>query len=341
MTMETALAALLCVACALLCVACALLAAALLDRSRRDRELVRLARALEARDPASNARLTLAVRSPGLVAVARATNRLLDAEQERRIADERARAAFQQDLASLSHDIRTPLAGAQGYLQLADLAETEAERDRALAQAARRLVAMRELVDGLFEYAKAADPSLALELRPMAVAPALADALAAAYPQFEARGWEPEVRIAAPGARALAEEGALARVLGNLVTNALRYGVAAPVVELVETGGDGMPDVGPAVAAGAGARDARRAGGLGAAAGTVRIRVSNKVSDPAAIDADRLFDRFYRGGASRSGDGSGLGLAIVARLVGAMGGTAAASLEGDVLTVEVTLHAAG
>lgn len=309
MTMETALAA-------LLCVACALLAAALLDRSRRDRELVRLARALEARDPASNARLTLAVRSPGLVAVARATNRLLDAEQERRIADERARAAFQQDLASLSHDIRTPLAGAQGYLQLADLAETGEERDRALAQAARRLAAMRELVDGLFEYAKASDPAFAPELRPVAVESVLADALAAAYPQFEARGWEPEVRIAAPGARALAEEGALARVLGNLVTNALRYGAAAPAVELAETGG-------------------------GAAAGTVRIRVSNKVSDPAAIDADRLFDRFYRGGSSRSGDGSGLGLAIVARLVDAMGGAVAASLEGNVLTVEVTLHAAG
>ena len=86
---------------------------------RRNRELTRMAATLACRDPEGNERITLEVRSAGLVAIAQAINDELDRERERRIADRAARGAFQQDLASLSHDIRTPLAGAQGYLQLA------------------------------------------------------------------------------------------------------------------------------------------------------------------------------------------------------------------------------
>lgn len=288
----------------------AALAAALIRLARRDRELARIAAELEAREPEGNARIALEVRSPGLVALARAVNAELDRERDRRVRDLADRGAFQQDLASLSHDIRTPLAGAQGYLQLARRTGDEAARARYTEQAIRRLGSMRELVDGLFDYAKAADPGFAPELVPVALMPAVSDVLVSFYPQFTARGWEPRIDCADEDARVLADAPSLARALANLVNNALRYGSGAPGISVCGRGSE------------------------------IRVTMSNPVERPGDIDAARLFDRFYKSDAARTGEGSGLGLAIVARLVEAMGGTVSARVEGDELAIELALRRA-
>lgn len=288
----------------------AALAAALIRLARRDRELARIAAELEAREPEGNARIALEVRSPGLVALARAVNAELDRERDRRVRDLADRGAFQQDLASLSHDIRTPLAGAQGYLQLARRTGDEAARARYTEQAIRRLGSMRELVDGLFDYAKAADPGFAPELVPVALMPAVSDVLVSFYPQFTARGWEPRIDCADEDARVLADAPSLARALANLVNNALRYGSGAPGISARGCGSE------------------------------IRVTMSNPVERPGDIDAARLFDRFYKSDAARTGEGSGLGLAIVARLVEAMGGTVSARVEGDELAIELALRRA-
>ena len=288
----------------------AALAAALIRLARRDRELARIPAELEAREPEGNARIALEVRSPGLVALARAVNAELDRERDRRVRDLADRGAFQQDLASLSHDIRTPLAGAQGYLQLARRTGDEAARARYTEQAIRRLGSMRELVDGLFDYAKAADPGFAPELVPVALMPAVSDVLVSFYPQFTARGWEPRIDCADEDARVLADAPSLARALANLVNNALRYGSGAPGISVRGRGSE------------------------------IRVTMSNPVERPGDIDAARLFDRFYKSDAARTGEGSGLGLAIVARLVEAMGGTVSARVEGDELAIELALRRA-
>lgn len=288
----------------------AALVAALIRLARRDRELARIAAELEACEPEGNARIALEVRSPGLVALARAVNAELDRERDRRVRDLADRGAFQQDLASLSHDIRTPLAGAQGYLQLARRTGDEAARARYTEQAIRRLGSMRELVDGLFDYAKAADPGFAPELVPVALMPAVSDVLVSFYPQFTARGWEPRIDCADEDARVLADAPSLARALANLVNNALRYGSGAPGISVRGRGSE------------------------------IRVTMSNPVERPGDIDAARLFDRFYKSDAARTGEGSGLGLAIVARLVEAMGGTVSARVEGDELAIELALRRA-
>lgn len=288
----------------------AALVAALIRLARRDRELARIAAELEAREPEGNARIALEVRSPGLVALARAVNAELDRERDRRVRDLADRGAFQQDLASLSHDIRTPLAGAQGYLQLARRTDDEAARARYTEQAIRRLGSMRELVDGLFDYAKAADPGFAPELVPVALMPVVSDVLVSFYPQFTVRGWEPRIDCADEDARVLADAPSLARALANLVNNALRYGSGAPGISVRGRGSE------------------------------IRVTMSNPVERPGDIDAARLFDRFYKSDVARTGEGSGLGLAIVARLVEAMGGTVSARVEGDELAIELALRRA-
>ena len=81
-----------------------------------------------------------------------------------------------------------------------------------------------------------------------------------------------------------ADAEALSRIFRNLTANALRHGAAAPVIE--------------------------QRGGC--------VTFANLVADPAAIDIDRLFERFYRGAGS---EGFGIGLALAQALVTAQGGT--------------------
>lgn len=169
------------------------------------------------------------------------------------------------------------------------------------------MTAMRQLVDGLFEYAKAEDGESALASQPVDVEEVLRGCLAELRPLFEQRGWRPRVEIE-KGATVLADREALARIVQNLLINCLRHGSGAPTVEL-------------------------RAGGHGSPAAGFSLTVSNPANGLDALDAARVFERFYRGDASRRAGGSGLGLSIAANLTGAMGFTLEASVSDGAFSV--------
>ena len=153
------------------------------------------------------------------------------------------------------------------------------------------------LVDDLFTYARAADPSWEPELVACDLAAAVTDALAARYEAFAARGWEPDVRLGET-APVLAAPDALARVIANLLENALAHGSGAPRVRVEGTA----------------------------------LTVENPVApgDAARLDPARLTERFYQGDPSRTGRGTGLGLAVARALTESMGGSLAVSVtSGD------------
>lgn len=269
------------------------------------RELRRMARFLRTRDARSNGRLTTEMPGPGFTTMARAVNETLDgvdAERRETAAEQRQ---FQRDLASLSHDIRTPLMGAKGYVSLAADESDDARRAHYLQAAEMRLADMEGLLDALFAYARATDGASELDMRPVAVLPVLAEVLTGQFPAFDERGWEPQVRFADEGLVVEADEGALARMFENLASNALRYGTAAPRI-------------------------------------TQQGRVltfANAVDDPAALDVGRLFERFYRADAARAHGGAGLGLAVVRTLAQSQGIEVAADLEGDTLAITLAFPA--
>lgn len=266
------------------------------------RELRRMAVFLRTRDVRSNGRLTTEMPGPGFADLARAVNGTLDAAEAERCEAAAEQRQFRRDLASLSHDIRTPLMGAKGYVSLAADETDDARRAHYLRAAEVRLTDMEGLLDALFSYARANDPASELSLRPVAVMPVLAEVLTGQFPAFEERGWEPEVRFSDEALTVEADEGALLRIFENLVSNALRYGAVAP--SIVQEGRS--------------------------------LVFSNAVDDPAAIDADRLFERFYRADAARARGGAGLGLAVVASLADAMGMQVSAALDDDRLRIVLT-----
>lgn len=272
-------------------------------------ELGRQERFLARRERLSNARLTCGSRLPGMVGMVDAVNAEIDASDAERVEALRAADEFSRGLSALSHDVRTPLTGARGYLQLAREEADPARKDEQLAAADARLAAMSGLLDELFSYARAADPDTPLELGSIALRPVLEQVLLGHYPEFEARGWEPALDCEDVSVEANAE--ALARIAENLVVNALRHG-SGPLAVRVRLAGE---------------KDG------------VVVEFSNPVADPSAIDADRLFERFYQADASRSTAGSGLGLSVAAKLATAQGMDLSAHLEGAELVVTLVARA--
>lgn len=272
-----------------------------------ERQLRRLARSLRERDAHSNTRLTVEAPGRGFAELAAAVNGQLDAAQKERVEALRRQREFQRDLASLSHDVRTPLMGAKGYVRLAQDARERPDGEEAvarhLAAAEARLDDMGALLDQLFAYAQASDPDLALDLRPVRVLPLLADVLVGHYPAFDERGWEPQVDFEDEALATDADPEALARIFENLVGNALRHGASTLAV--------------------------RQRGRV--------VTFANEVADPSALDMTRLFERFYRADASRSASGAGLGLAVSASLAEAMGMRLSARLEGRMLCIDLEI----
>lgn len=273
-----------------LSVACLLLAVALVavvwlnERQLRAMELLLLARG---RGRAGRVRLTFP--TPAARTLALQVNELIDEAEGARREAAAERRELQRNLASFSHDVRTPLTGAQGYLQLYALADSDAERDECVVAAEERLRAMRTLVDQLFEFAKADEGEQAAVREAVDVAAAVADAVSARYPAFVERGWEPEVSLPENAVVVRADGEAVRRIVGNLLDNCLRHGSAAPRIKL-------------------------RAAGEGA----FELVVANPAEHLESLDVARVFDRFYRGDGARRAGGSGLGLAIAANLARTM-----------------------
>ena len=286
-----------------LILALAALGSALLRLWAYRAQLLEMAWVLEETPPESNLRLT--VRTFGMAPrrLCRAVNQRLEEGRQLRLETQKREQELKYTMTCISHDIRTPLAGAMGYLQLL---EEDPERQTEYLDIVReRLEKLEELLEELFLYTRLQGGSLPLECETTAALPPLWDALAEFYPQLEAAGVEPKLRFDREDMTVWASPEALGRVYRNLIANALRHG----------------------------------GGGLTISGQDQTICFSNELPPGPNPDPERLFDRFYQSSPDRAAGGAGLGLSIVRELMERMGGQASAQIMGNELQISLRLSA--
>lgn len=232
------------------------------------------------------------------------TERLLVLEDERK-----------RMIASLSHDLRTPLTSLLGYIEAlrSDSTLTAEERTEFLRIAADKGGALLERLQSFFELARLEADDAPSELRRMNLIDIVQEVLLGFYPDFQKAGIEPSVRLPDAPLHVRADGGGLRRILENLLSNALRYG---------RDGGE----IGVAV---------REEGDF------ARVDVWDRGRGIPPADLPRVFERFYTGEDSRNASlrGTGLGLAIVRNLVEKQGGQiAASSRPGEKTVFSFSLH---
>lgn len=218
----------------------------------------------------------------------------------------KANSVYRESITGISHDIRTPLTSVKGYVQMASNPKvTEEKRKEYLGIVGERLEDLTQLLDQLFEYARLEAGEMKLEKEKINAGNLFAETVSLFYQDFLEKGCEPEVIIPPKPCYICADRHALARIMENLIKNALVHGTGDYRLVLSQEEGH------------------------------TAIRISNRTQSIEKQDLDRIFDRFYTTDQSRSRKTTGLGLAVVKELAGLMGGGAAAFLEEGLFTVEV------
>lgn len=251
--------------------------------------------------------LDLALVDRDLEELAGALNRLHDRQRQAVAAAHCHEDMLKESVANISHDLRTPLTVILGHLQLLTHAPLAAEASRRLVTIRSKAEAMQRLVDGFYELSLIEDDHISIKRTRFNLTNLLLDLLAEQALGFEARGLTPEIDLPEHAVFVTSDRTLLERILQNLLTNAQRYAVSSVHITLAETDG------------------------------AVCLMIANPVADPTAIDAERLFDRFYTADPARTSGATGLGLAVVKILAERLGASVCAALDGDVLTITLVL----
>jgi two-component system, OmpR family, phosphate regulon sensor histidine kinase PhoR len=211
--------------------------------------------------------------------------------------------------AAASHELRTPLARILGLAETLALPQSQAERDALVAQTEAEVDNMRLLIDEMLllaaldrgEISAAGASSDAALIAEQVVA----DRAARRVGRGRALSVEATRGLIVPVAARLLEV-----VIGNVVDNALSHGGEGAAVSVTVRG----------------------------LAGEVEIAVTDTGLGIAPQHLPHVFERFYRGDASRAGPGTGLGLAVVKHVVEVHGGRVSAdSAPGQGTTVRIVL----
>ncbi|MGG2459230.1 ATP-binding protein [Streptomyces sp. RGM 3693] len=247
-------------------------------------------------------RIEVADRPSEIGEVATALNRAFD---ERQHSEERLR----QFVADASHELRTPLTTIRGWAQLHlhGLARDPELVERAMLRIEDEAARMHSMVEELLLLARL-DQGRPLATAPVDLGRLAQDAVADAHALDPSR----PITVEEQGeACAHGDEDRLLQVLRNLLDNALRYTPPGTPISVTVRAPDGD---------------------------NVQLNVTDQGPGMAPDTARRIFERFYRGDASRTPGtgGTGLGLSIVKSITEAHGGTVSvrtAPDEGSTFTV--------
>jgi signal transduction histidine kinase len=212
-------------------------------------------------------------------------------------------------IANVSHELKTPLAVMENYatmLQRPDITEEEKnEYAKAISGAARKLA---QLITNILKLNKLENQELLVEKRSFKLNEALEEAIIVFESEIEKK--ELNIECDLEEITVFSSQSHLEIVWNNLISNAIKFTENGGTVKVNSRFEDGYATV--------------------------------EVSDTGCgIDSEtgkHIFDKFYQGDTSHSGEGNGLGLALVKRVIDTLGGEISVRSEvgvGTTFTVKI------
>ena len=266
---------------------------------RRGAKALRLGLAQKLRED-TNTLLSLPCRDRELRRLAASLNEELRLLRKERLRYQQGDRELKEAVVNVSHDLRTPLTALSGYVELLKGEALSPAGQRYLSQIEDRAQAMKAMTEELFRYSLAAEET-ALTLEPVDLRAAVEEALLSFYGAFQQKGVVPQLSLPQGPVTRQLDKAALSRVLGNILTNALKYSPGELAVALSPAG---------------------------------VLTFSNPAPGLDPVSAGRLFHRFYT--VESSAQSTGLGLSIARELTQRLGGTISARWESGRLQVELT-----
>ena len=238
-------------------------------------------------------------------------NRLLENQRKMKVDYRRSQISAKKMLSNISHDIKTPMTVILGYLEIMRInGDKEDEMLLKVEQKAKRVM---ELINQFFTLAKLEAGDMELEISRINICEVCRENILDFYELLKQKEFQVEVKIPEEAAFIMGNKEALHRILYNLISNVIRYGLDGRYLGLV----------------------------LRSVKNDVYIDVIDKGKGIEKEFAGNVFERLFTMEDSRNRriQGNGLGLTIAQTLAQQLGGEIVLESEPNVKTTfTVKLH---
>lgn len=237
----------------------------------------------------TNQLLTVIAKQRDITNLVNILNNLVKDTRMSRIRIKKLTMNFRQSITNISHDLRTPLTTANGYIQMLQTSVTEEEREEYLRIILERQNMVKILLEQLFEYVRIESGEIIYEHVPMDAEKIFIDTLAMYYDDFNKKGQEPTVYLLEKPCIILGDEQGIKRIFSNILFNAAIHGNGGYCFDIQESDS--------------------------------YVFTFSNISEPmTSDDLDNIFERFYTKDQSRNKKTTGLGLAIAKEITMQLGG---------------------
>ncbi|WP_294345975.1 HAMP domain-containing sensor histidine kinase [uncultured Clostridium sp.] len=213
---------------------------------------------------------------------------------------------LKESIASMAHDLRTPLTSIMGYIQLIESDSVkDIDKNRYLKIIKKRTENLSNLINSFYDLSRIECNEYKMDLKLVDIKEIFCEVLALFYNNFLEANIEPKVVIDEKVSKIIADVESVNRIFSNLINNILKYN-SGEVQFIV--------------------KDEEK---------FVVTTFVNDAPDLNKEDVEKIFNRFYTGDSSRSDNSTGLGLSIVKALIEEMGHKVEASLEDGKLAISI------
>lgn len=242
-----------------------------------------------------------------VVALADALNEYTDLIKQQTMNLEHDRRQLKQVIAGISHDFRTPLTAAKGYMQMIDKSgQLDGKNAEYMQIAIEKTNYLKELSDTFFEISAIEANTEPVSIEEVHLTNLLSELIMGQYEWIQERKLDADFQI--PEKDIIIDSNAqlLSRIIENLFSNAKKYAITRLHFSLVQS------DSG------------------------IVITMANDMKTSDDFDITRVFEAFYRE-AARHSEGTGLGLYISKCLADKLGFMISADAEDTIFRIQIRI----
>ena len=256
-------------------------------------------------DEDSGGRLMVFTDNKELMELAAQINRLLEKSAKVEADFCRSEISSRKMLSNISHDMKTPMTVIRGYLEIMRTKGT-AEPEM-LEKAEQKAQALMELIDSFFSLAKLEAGDTDMTISRMDVCEICRESVLEFYEILTEADFQVEIGLPDEAVYAQGNREALQRILGNLISNVIRYGSEGRYLGVFIRSDERF----------------------------IYVDVADKGKGIDSAFAQSVFERLFtmEDSRSRSVQGNGLGLTIAKKLAEQMGGNLTLESDPSVRTV--------
>lgn len=214
---------------------------------------------------------------------------------------------LQKMMTNISHDLRTPLTSALGYIDIIlkseDISQSEIKNLKIIEE---RLKRLSDLINSFFEFSKIISNNENIKIENVNLIAILEKSISNHYEDFSNKNRIINFKTNQQKIIIKSNEVMLERIFDNLIRNAYKHSISNLDIDVRMTN-------------------------------RVEITFTNDLIYK-DLDTDKIFDEFYTVDISRTKGNTGLGLAIVKEFVTELGGTIQAKKVKDKLKIKITFN---